>query len=73
MTTVSYQVAGLTCGHCVDAVSGELHDITGVCEVSIHLDASGASTMTVTSAAPLEREQVVAALDDAGDYHLVDA
>lgn len=73
MTTSTYQVTGMTCGHCVAAVSGELKSIPGVSEVGVDLDADGASIVTVTSTAPLERDEVTAALDEAGDYHLVDA
>jgi copper chaperone len=73
MTTSSYQVTGMTCGHCVNAVSSELQGLDGVQDVTVDLNADGASTVTVTSAAPVQREQVVAALDEAGDYHLLDA
>jgi copper chaperone len=72
MTTSSYQVTGMTCGHCVNAVSSELQGLDGVQDVTVDLNAHGASTVTVTSAAPVQREQVVAALDEAGDYHLLD-
>lgn len=73
MTTSTYQVTGMTCGHCINAVSSELKDIDGVDDVTVDLNAQGASTVTVTSTAPVGREQVVAALDEAGDYHLIDA
>lgn len=73
MTTSNYQVTGMTCGHCVNAVSGELKGLDGVEDVTVDLNAQGASTVTVTSAAPVPREQVAAALDEAGDYHLLDA
>lgn len=73
MTTSTYQVTGMTCGHCVNAVSIELKEIAGVADVAIDLNAAGASTVTVTSAAPVQRDAVAAALDEAGDYHLVDA
>ena len=73
MTTSTYQVTGMTCGHCVNAVSGELQVLEGVSEVTVGLNSAGASTVKVNSAAPLSRDQVVAALDEAGDYHLADA
>lgn len=73
MTTSTYQVIGMTCGHCVNAVSSELQGLSGVEEVTVELNAAGASTVTVTSTAPVQREAIVAALDEAGDYHLLDA
>ena len=73
MTTSTYQVAGLTCGHCVRAVSTVLKAIDGVDQVTVDLDGTGTSTVTVTSARPLPREQLGAALDEAGEYRLVDA
>ncbi|HEX8092772.1 heavy-metal-associated domain-containing protein [Jatrophihabitans sp.] len=73
MIRSTYQVAGMTCAHCVNAVSSELKAIDGVRDVTVDLDAAGTSTVTVTSAQPLRPEQVSAALDDAGNYRLVDA
>lgn len=73
MTQSTYRVTGMTCGHCVQAVSTELKAIDGVTDVTVDLDAAGASTVTVTSAGPLQPEQVSAALDEAGEYRLVDA
>ena len=52
------------------AVTGELQSLEGVSEVAVELNPSGASQVTVTSDAPLTEEQVAAALDEAGDYHL---
>ncbi len=72
MTSSTYQVTGMTCGHCVNAVSSELKGIDGVSDVAVDLDAAGVSAVTVTSAQPLRPEQVSAALDEAGDYRLVE-
>jgi copper chaperone CopZ len=71
VTSSTYQVTGMTCGHCVSAVSSELKAIDGVSDVAVDLDAAGVSAVTVTSAQPLRLEQVSAALDEAGDYRLV--
>ena len=70
MTTTSYDVTGMTCGHCASAVTSELKSLDGVSDVSVDLVAGGTSSVTVTSAQPLDRAQVAAALDEAGDYHL---
>lgn len=73
MTVTSYAVSGLTCGHCVSAVSEELRSLPGVSDVGVDLVADGASAVTVTSAEPLSSERVAAALEEAGDYTLADA
>jgi copper ion binding protein len=67
MTTSTYQVKGMTCGHCVGAVSGEISQLDGVTGVEVDL-ATGA--VSVTSEAPLGRDAVAAAVDEAG-YELV--
>ncbi|MFY1692158.1 heavy-metal-associated domain-containing protein [Plantactinospora sp. WMMB782] len=67
MITESYQVRGMTCGHCVSAVSTEVGAIPGVTEVSVDL---AAGAVTVTSDAPVDPEQLRAAVDEAG-YELV--
>ena len=70
MTAATYQVTGMTCEHCVHAVTGELKNLEGVSDVRVDLNAGGESAVTVSSAAPLRAEAVAAALDEAGDYHL---
>jgi copper chaperone len=70
MTTATYRVTGMTCDHCVRAVTGELEDLDGVREVTVDLHPGGESAVTVSSDAPLPAEAVAAALDEAGDYHL---
>ena len=70
MTTQTYSVTGMTCGHCAHAVTTELKALDGVSDVDVDLVAGGTSTVTVTSAAPLEEPQIAEALDEAGDYKL---
>lgn len=67
--TNTYTVTGMTCSHCVQAVTGELSSLPGVEDVKVDLS-SGA--VTVTSAAPLADEEVRAAVDEAG-YELASA
>ena len=69
-TTQSFAVTGMTCGHCASSVTSELKALSGVSDVQVDLVAGDTSTVTVTSQAPLEASQVVAALDEAGDYQL---
>lgn len=73
MNTQSFPVTGMTCDHCVHAVSSELKELPTVTDVSVDLVAGGTSTVTVTSDTPLEEAAVAAALDEAGDYHLATA
>ena len=70
MTTNTYAVTGMTCGHCASAVTSELKSLDGVSDVTVDLVAGGTSSVTVTSAQPLDESQVSAALDEAGDYQL---
>ncbi len=70
MSTQTYPVTGLTCDHCVHAVSSEIKGIPGVTDVAVNLVAGGTSTLTVASEDPLDEAAVAAALDEAGDYHL---
>ena len=70
MTSATYQVTGMTCEHCVRAVTGELRALDGVREVTVELVPEGSSAVTVTSEAPLAAGAVAAALDEAGDYRL---
>ncbi len=72
MTTTNYRVGGLTCAHCVSAVTQELSSLEGVSAVEIELVAGGTSTVAVTATPPLTHEQVAAALDETGDYALAD-
>ena len=66
MSTTSYQVTGLTCGHCVTAVTGQLTALPEVTDVQVDLVAGGISTVSVTSAEPLAEQEIAAALDEAG-------
>jgi copper chaperone len=65
-TTASYTVTGMTCGHCVTAVTEELTALDGVEHVHVNLVPGGGSTVTVTSGAPLADDAVHAAIDEAG-------
>ena len=65
--TATYTVSGMTCGHCVSSVTEELTELDGVTDVSVVLD-SGA--VTVTSDRDLGRDEVRAAVTEAG-YQLV--
>ena len=70
MISATYQVTGMTCEHCVHAVTGELKNLAGVTGVSVDLVPGGKSAVTVTSEAALPEHVVADALDEAGDYQL---
>ncbi|MEW2376635.1 heavy-metal-associated domain-containing protein [Micromonospora sp. NPDC047812] len=67
MITTTYQVQGMTCGHCATAVSTEVGAIPGVSDVQVDV---AAGRVTVTSEGPLETDTVRSAVDEAG-YDLV--
>ena len=62
-TTSTYDVKGMTCGHCVSSVSNELNKLPGVNDVAVDLDTG---KVTVTSAHPLDTDTVRSAVDEAG-------
>ena len=68
MSTATYTVVGMTCGHCMNAVSEEVSRVPGVTGVDVDL-ASGA--LTVTSDAPVDARAVRAAVEEAG-YEVAD-
>ena len=50
--TSTYNVTGMTCEHCVNAVTGELQQLAGVSAVRVDL---AAGAVTVTSDGPLDQ------------------
>ncbi|MCU1391773.1 MAG: heavy metal transport/detoxification protein [Ilumatobacteraceae bacterium] len=61
MATETFTVVGMTCGHCVAAVTGEVSKLDGVTAVDL---ATG--TVTVASASPIDPATFAAAVDEAG-------
>ena len=68
--TQGFQVTGMTCGHCISAVSDEIKQLPGVSDVEVDLVAGGTSTVRVTGTEPLDDALVATALEEAGDYQL---
>lgn len=64
--TKTYQVEGMTCQHCAQAVTAEVGGLEGVQGVAVDLTAG---TVTVTGATFTD-DEVGAAVDEAG-YQLV--
>ena len=71
MSTQTFPVTGLTCQHCVGAVTSELSVLAGVTDVKIDLVVEGTSILTVTADKELSDDEVALALDEAGEYRLV--
>lgn len=63
MSTATYTVSGMTCGHCVSSVTEEISEIAGVTDVAVDLP-TGA--VTVTSDGELSADAVRAAVQEAG-------
>jgi copper chaperone CopZ len=70
--STTYGVTGMTCGHCVAAVTEEVAAVAGAQTVTVDLVVGGVSQVTVTSEAVLDRGLVAAAVDEAG-YELAPA
>jgi copper chaperone len=68
MSTISttVNVSGMTCGHCVSAVSEELESLDGVEEIAVDLNAGGVSTVTITSTQELSPSEIGEAVAEAG-------
>lgn len=63
-----YSVSGMTCDHCVKAVSAEVLAIAGVTDVAVDLESG---TLRVVSAGPIDFDRIVEAVAEAGDEYTV--
>jgi copper chaperone len=61
-TTIRYTVGGMSCGHCVAAVTGEVMAVPGVVDVAIDLDTK---SVVVNGSGLVDRE-IRNAIVDAG-------
>ena len=68
MSTSTYTVIGMTCGHCVSSVTEEVKQVPGVTDLNVDLTTGG---LTVTSQTPVDDTAVRAAVEEAG-YQLAD-
>ncbi|GGK90945.1 hypothetical protein Sme01_52770 [Sphaerisporangium melleum] len=67
MTTTTYTVKGMTCGHCVSSVQEEVGEVPGVTGVEVDLPTG---LVTVRSEGPVDAAAVAAAVQEAG-YEVV--
>jgi copper chaperone CopZ len=63
MPAASYVVTGMTCQHCVHAVTEEVSAVPGVSDVSVDLDSG---RLTVVSSAEVPFAVIATAVDEAG-------
>lgn len=63
MSTATYTVTGMTCGHCVSSVKEEVGQIAGVTGVDVDLETG---RVTVTSDAPIDEAAVKDAVEESG-------
>ena len=61
MTTRTYSVPGISCGHCKSAIEGELVPLDGVDSAVVDIDAK-----TVTVIGEIDEAAVRSAVDEAG-------
>jgi|AntAceMinimDraft_6_1070360.scaffolds.fasta_scaffold57827_2 copper chaperone CopZ len=66
MPKYTLEVAGMTCDHCVQAVTKEMTALAEVTDVAIALDKSGTSTLTVDATAEIGADRLRQAVGDAG-------
>lgn len=69
MSTTEFQVTGMTCGHCEMSVREEVEKVAGVEGVDV---SAQTGRLVVTSAAPIDADAVISAVDEAG-YRAVSA
>jgi copper chaperone len=63
VTTERFQVPGVSCQHCVNAITQEVSALPGVQRVQVALDNK---TVTVEHAEQVNTDQIVAAINEAG-------
>jgi len=63
MTTTEFQVTGMTCGHCEMSVREEVEKVAGVDGIDV---SAQTGRLVVTSAAAVDADAVIAAVDEAG-------
>jgi copper chaperone len=63
MTSTTYQVTGMTCGHCEASVRSEITKLDGVDAVDV---SAKTGLLVIESATPLADDAVIAAVDEAG-------
>ncbi|GAB4579689.1 MAG: heavy-metal-associated domain-containing protein [Anaerolineales bacterium] len=63
MTTVTYTIPTISCGHCVHTIQSEVSELAGVKSVVAHQDSKQA---TITFDAPATEDGIIALLKEIG-------
>ena len=63
MTTATFQVSGMTCGHCEMSVREEVSELPGVQDVQVSHESG---ILSITSEQELEDSAVLVAVEEAG-------
>ncbi|MEE1617040.1 heavy-metal-associated domain-containing protein [Brachybacterium sp. J144] len=63
MTTATFQVSGMTCGHCEMSVREEVSELPGVQDVQVSHESG---ILSISSEQELEDSAVLAAVEEAG-------
>ncbi len=66
MAQTDIRVHGMTCEHCVNAVTEELKEVPGVREVDIDLVSGGDSPVHIVSDGEVSAQAISDAVDEAG-------
>lgn len=63
MGTSTYQVSGMSCGHCEGAIRAEVSAIPGVHDIEV---SAATGVLVVSAAGQVDDAAVIAAVDEAG-------
>ncbi len=63
MSTNTYAVTGMSCGHCEVAIRSEVSQIAGVTDIEVR---AADGHLAVTAEGPVDDAAVLAAVDEAG-------
>lgn len=61
-SSITFSVPGMTCGHCEAAIKQEVGSVAGVAGVDVNLETKD----VVVTGTSLDRDALVAAIDEAG-------
>ena len=71
MTTSTFKITGLTCGHCVNAVKEEVSELAGVESAEVDLVKGGESTLTIEADRALTKADITPAIEEAGESYAI--
>lgn len=72
MSEKNIKVEGMTCGHCVNAVTEEISKISGVTAVNIELNTDAPTPVNIVADIDISDADIRAAVEEAG-YSIVSA